>query len=187
MKTYHDIKDFTYDEEQFIYQPELTQKLDASYNQPFTQELLNEIVLWKINRYALANEELIRTLQEVSAKSRELNEELTRRILTMLLTTKGVGLAMASTILRFRNPHVYQIIDQRAYRIAMGLPLKITAISPIEKQIAVYISYLRKLKEISIEKRCAFDKLDRVLYYNDKQLNKNITLSNYGSKKKTTE
>ena len=37
-----------------------------------------------------------------------------------VLECKGIDLAMASTILRFRNPNVFQIIDKRAYRAVYG-------------------------------------------------------------------
>ena len=36
----------------YRYQPELTGRLDRLDSQPFTQSVVNEIVLWKVNRYA---------------------------------------------------------------------------------------------------------------------------------------
>jgi hypothetical protein len=36
----------------YKYQPELTGRLDRVGDLDFTQELINEIVLWKVNRYA---------------------------------------------------------------------------------------------------------------------------------------
>jgi len=36
---------------EFKYQEELTSKLD-SYSNDFNQEIINEIVVWKVNRYS---------------------------------------------------------------------------------------------------------------------------------------
>jgi hypothetical protein len=43
-----DLSDFL---RQYKYQPELTKKLDDLEGVNLTPELLNEIVLWKVNRY----------------------------------------------------------------------------------------------------------------------------------------
>ncbi|MEI6270138.1 MAG: hypothetical protein WCP01_14760 [Methylococcaceae bacterium] len=37
---------------EYSYQPELTRKLDGVTKEAFDQPLVNEIVLWKVNRYA---------------------------------------------------------------------------------------------------------------------------------------
>lgn len=37
---------------EYNYQPDLTRKLDSILKQTFEQSLANEIVLWRINRYA---------------------------------------------------------------------------------------------------------------------------------------
>jgi hypothetical protein len=39
----------------YRYQPNLTRKLDALGSASFDQEIINEIVLWKVNRYARAS------------------------------------------------------------------------------------------------------------------------------------
>jgi hypothetical protein len=105
----------------FKYQLELTKKLD-SLNSDFNQEILNEIILWKVNRYAKFDLEIINLLNKVNPKDENLNQSLTTDILLNLLTKsqKGVRLAMAITILRFRNSKIYQIIDQRVYRSIYG-------------------------------------------------------------------
>jgi hypothetical protein len=105
----------------FKYQLELTKKLD-SLNSDFNQEILNEIILWKVNRYAKFDLEIINLLNKVNPKDENLNQSLTTDILLDLLTKsqKGVRLAMAITILRFRNSKIYQIIDQRVYRSIYG-------------------------------------------------------------------
>ena len=79
---------------------------------------INEIILWKVNRYAAIDTETLKLINQIKKEDTQLNTELTCAILLRLLGKyqKGVRLAMASTILRFKNPKVYQIIDQRVYR-----------------------------------------------------------------------
>jgi hypothetical protein len=170
-----------YQDSDFTYQYELTKKLDGT-NSQFSQELLNEIVLWKVNRYVLFDQNLIKELNTISSWN-EINESKTREILTSLLKTKGVQLAMASTILRFRNPNIFQIIDQRAYRVInKNETLKLSQIkdtskaTTIDKQINLYLRYIEQLRIISKDHRIPFNVLDRALYNIDKQINKSVKL-----------
>ncbi len=80
---------------------------------------------------------------------------------------------MASTILRFRNKNIYQIIDQRAYRFLKGKNLKLKA--NIESQIELYLSYLKKLRGKCDELNIPFENADRIFYMLDKDLNRRST------------
>lgn len=138
--------DFEIKEEDFKYnyQSSLTTKLD-SYTLPFNQEVVNEIVLWKVNRYAKLKDETLSLINQIDS---EWDEALIRNVLFALLSEKGVQLPMASTILRFRNKHLFQIIDQRVYRILYGPELKINqqkTESNILEQINLYLKYLERL------------------------------------------
>lgn len=87
---------------------------------------------------------------------------------------------MASTILRFRNPNVYQIIDQRAFRFVYGREIDLSNSDSQESKngaIKVYITYLKDLREISNTTGWEFSQLDRILYIKDKQLNPNLTIN----------
>ncbi len=152
----------------YTYQAQLTEVLDAFAGE-FTQEKINEIVLWKVNRYALLSEELFSLINKIKKSDRELNEDFTKEILSKLLATKtkGIQLPMASTILRFKNPYIYQIIDQRVYRIIMNENLKLPR--KIEDQIIFYLNYLQKLREVCIQYFIPFEEADRVLYALDKE------------------
>lgn len=170
--------------EKFKYQENLTKKLDA-HDGDFNQEILNEIVLWKVNRYA----ELLdfKTLNQVSKNERILDEALTKDILRGLLpaSVSGIRLAMASTILRFKNPHIYQIIDQRVYRVLYGQELKLPAylsVKNIEAQIDMYIEYLKKLRAECDRLNIDYFYADRIFYQLDRDLNGKENLNNYGSK-----
>ena len=91
---------------------------------------------------------------------------------------KGVRLAMASTILRFKNPNVYQIIDQRVYRFLYGEELKYSDTN-INEQINIYLDYLQKLKAVCIEFNLDFKTADRILYSMDKIYNVDENLKGY--------
>lgn len=164
----------------FKYQKELTIKLDR-VNSDFNQEIINEIVLWKVNRYASIKSETLDKINTVD-QSDVLNKELTKEILTDLLnkSTRGIQLAMASTILRFKNPKVYQIIDQRVYRLLYSKELDIVRLG-IDEQIEMYFQYLTDLKKASTKYKISFEKSDRILYEADKRMNKAIPLKNYNS------
>lgn len=164
------------DPENFTYQKDLTKKLDAN-SESFDQSIINEIVLWKVNRYAHLSDDTLLLLNAINPLSVKMDESLTLQVLMALLDSKGVRLPMASTILRFRNPDVYQIIDQRVYRFLYGQ----TAKYPADKAeaAALYIRYLRDLKLKCEEYSVPFRDADRVLYLADKRLNKNIRLDNY--------
>ena len=155
---------------EYKYQPKLTTKLDNLAGKSFDQELLNEIILWKVNRYATINEELLGKLDSLK-KLRRGEHRKGEKVLLELLKVKGVDIAMASTILRFRNPDVYQIIDRHAYRAIYGAKYPLYATSPSDRKIGLYFDYIDKLIEISMKKGLEYKTLDRLLYVFDKQLN----------------
>ena len=101
----------------------------------------------------------------------------------MLLKTNGVQLAMASSILRFRNPKIYQIIDQRVYRmIYEGKELKLSTYlskKNIDNQIELYLKYLSDLTKVCSDLNIEFEKSDRILFMADRRLNKKHKLKNY--------
>ncbi len=167
---------------EFDYQRDLTNKLDADTTD-FSQERLNEIVLWKVNRYARFDSDLIQQINDIDPKSEKIEVEKTRKILRGLLKTKGVQLAMASTILRFKNPNVYQIIDQRVFRIIypneeLNLSSYLTE-KTINNQIELYLKYLEDLREVCKKLQIDFQTSDRVLFKADRRINKGFKLKNY--------
>ncbi len=176
MKTIFDIEITNEDlhDVNYKYQLELTSKLDG-LDDDFNQEIINEIVLWKVNRYSFLDDETFSVLNKINKVDLVLDIELTTEILTKLLNTKGIQLAMASTILRFKNPDIYQIIDQRVYRFVYGIEMP-KYFSSIEKQIDFYIEYLQKLKQVCIEKGIDFNLSDRIIYELDKLHNKEIKI-----------
>lgn len=86
----------------YTYQTDLTKEL-TDFSGDFTQEVINEIVLWKVNRYCKIPIEAQSLLNEIGKEDRDLNADKTKIILRSLLAVKGIRLPMASTILRFKN------------------------------------------------------------------------------------
>ena len=89
---------------------------------------------------------------------------------------------MASTFLRFKNPKLFQIIDQHVYRLLTGnelsLPLS-NSQSNKEKICQCYFRYLEDLEKKCKEFEIPFEKADRILYKADKRINKDVKLKNY--------
>ncbi|MFP4341649.1 MAG: hypothetical protein ACLFQO_14475 [Cyclobacteriaceae bacterium] len=157
----------------YNYQDRLTGKLDQLTGD-FDQAIINEIVLWKVNRYAQLDEESLQLLNRISKEDSLMDTDLTISLLGKLLDTQGIRLPMASTILRFKNPHIYQIIDQRVYRVISQEELKLP--STIMDQISLYLDFLERLREVCKTKAIPFFESDRILYEVDKKVNKNLKL-----------
>lgn len=167
-------EDFKYN-----YNPELTNELD-NIQGDFDENIINKIALWKINRYPRLTDELIRRLNKVG-RDKEYKEEH-KKLLFDLLGCSGVQLPMASTFLRFRNPKLFQIIDQHVYRLLTGeelfLPLSNSQLNK-EKVCQFYFRYLEELRKKCEELEIPFEKADRILYKADKRINKDVKLKNY--------
>lgn len=175
-KTIYDIK-INLDKYNYNYQNELTSKLD-NLSGNFNQRVINEIILWKVNRYAVVDKNTFFYLNKIKNTDRRIDINITKIILEKLLLTKGIRLPIASSILRYKNPYLYQIIDQRVYRLINNHELKVPSL--LKDQIKLYLSYLKALKSVCKKKKIPFDKSDRILYELDKKINKDIKLNNYG-------
>ncbi len=178
MNTIKNLDDFSFSESDYDFQTTLTKKLDGLAGATFDQEIINEIILWKVNRYAELDDKTLTLLNSIQPEESELNIDLTVEILQNLLKTKGIRLPIASTILRFKNPQDYQIIDQRAYRYLYGEELNLNAptIKNIDSQIKLYIRYLHDLREMTQNTGWDFSMLDRILYWKDIQLNPELKI-----------
>lgn len=161
-------------EQEYSYQPKLTQKLDNHIGD-FTGTTLLEIVLWKTNRYPTITESLLKDINDLRKNySEEKAKSLLRKLLQKDL--KGFDLPMASTVLRFACPDQLQIIDQRVYRFITPDKDHLKIPYNIEDKIDLYFSYITRLKSICLYYNIPFYKADRVLYQLDKTENKNISI-----------
>ena len=175
MKTYKDLKIDDIKKVEYNYQEKLTDFLD-NYDDAFSQELIDKIILWKINRYAFVPKKTLDKINKIKKSDEKIDIPLTREILSDLLdeNLKGIKLAIASTILRFKNPNIYQIIDQRVYRFIYGE--NFNAPKSIDEQINLYLKYLEKLKNVSKILNIDYQQSDRILYELDKTYNKGIKI-----------
>ncbi len=157
-------------DEEYKYQPELTKKLDNLEIEDFNRELFYEIILWKLNRFPQIDDELLEELKSLS-KLKPKDHRKSEKILKKLLLSKGIALPMAATILRFINPKVFQIIDDRTDRIIFGpnekacYPKTITKAN-LDIAIGVYFDYLDSLHIVCTED-LPFEQSDRILYQLD--------------------
>jgi thermostable 8-oxoguanine DNA glycosylase len=154
----------------YQYQRDLTTRLDTLPDEPFSQETINAIVLWKVNRYVRLPQELRDSLHALRVLSPH-DHRRAEPVLLNLLDCHGVDLAMASTFLRFQNTDVFQILDRHAYRALFGERYTVNSKAPPNTKVAVYFKYLDSLHELAAARRVAFRELDRILYVFDKAHN----------------
>ena len=155
---------------EYKYQTELTEKLDNLEDSPLSQEILNEIVLWKVNSYVSISESLLEKIERVK-NLKQGEHKKASLVIELLLNLRGVDLAMASTILRFRNPKAFQILDRHAYRAVTGTKPVLYTSTSADKKISVYFDYLEKLIELCRNRDLRFETVDRLLYLFDKRVN----------------
>ena len=150
--------------------PTLTPHLDHLPDKPMSQDTINEIVLWKVNRYVRLTHHVrnslyaLRTLRPTQHRNAE-------RVLRSLLRCYGVDLAMASTFLRFQDPDVFQIIDRHAYRAVFGKCYPLHSATPDGIKVSTYFTYLEALRDLAGSSGTVFRDLDRILYEFDKRKN----------------
>jgi thermostable 8-oxoguanine DNA glycosylase len=179
IKKIEDKRELHEEDFKFDFNPDLTNELD-NIKGDFDENIINKIALWKLNRFPRLTDELIRRLNKIGYD--EGHKEEHKKLLIDLLGCSGVQLPMASTFLRFKNPKLFQIIDQHAYRLLTGdelsLPLS-NSQSNKEKICQFYFRYLEDLEKKCKELEIPFEKADRILYQADKRINKDVKLKNY--------
>jgi hypothetical protein len=164
----------------YNYGGELTKRLDDLKSSDLDIRTLYEIILWKVNRFPEIDSEILEEVKALGdlSPNQDKSYEQAKPVLEKLLRIKGFRLPMASTLLRFINPNVFQIIDVRANRVIYGkrktsIP-NVTAKSSqkqIDKAIEYYFKYLNTLHRRS-SPEFPFHLADRLLYLLDIQREK---------------
>jgi hypothetical protein len=154
----------------------LTSYLDNKSNSNFDQEIINEIVLWKVNRYLSTEKaDWLKDFNELkNIDNVEEHKEKIKAVLQKMLLTRMVQLPMASTLLRFRNPEIFQIIDERTFRLIFAnddAARRKYNSTKADKKIDLYFEYLKQLREKCKSKNIPFSESDRLLYQFDKEEN----------------
>lgn len=154
---------------------EITERINECdfCNEIENADIINSIVLWKVNRQVKIENSLIVKIKNLQCNKVELLDNCEaeiREILNALLETKGVRIAMASTILKMFKPFTFPIIDQRAYRTIYknNFP-DYSGKDKHSKYIDLYIQYIKDCYKFN-QNNCpdiAFDRIDQLLYQID--------------------
>lgn len=153
---------------------ERARNVDASdYEQ--NRDLINEIVLWKLNRSVQIKDETIKKIHLLSQKVNHPLEAVNctdvENVILELLDAKGIKIAMASTILHFYYPMIFPIIDQRAYRELTSDELpEYHGKDKNQKYMELYVDYIEKCYVFNTEilPEADFEYIDKILYQLDK-------------------
>ena len=136
------------------------------------KDIINAIVLWKVNRQVDIGFDLFCKIQELNLNDISdvsNREEEIRALLNLMLEVKGVRMAMASTILKMFYPNVLPIIDQRAYR-ELYEGKELPEYMKIQDCINTYIEYVYECHAYytkNCDGKIGFCDLDKILYQMD--------------------
>lgn len=136
------------------------------------RDIIDSIVLWKINRQIDIGIELFIAIKNLNMvpSSIKTNEKDIKKVVFDLLEVKGVKIAMASTILKMFYPDSFPIIDQRAYREISGEDLPdYYGASANQRYADLYYQYTLDchVYNQSVCPNIKFDDIDKVLYQLD--------------------
>ena len=160
----------------YNYNPEETKSLTeaANGNIQIDLNLLRRIALWKLDRVLDVPDKTIQQLQTIAKKDDlRVDSAETRSLIGELIDCPGIGLPMASTILKFLRPDVFPIIDVRACRALYGKKVYFNQRSD-ERNIELYISYAAEIRRISDNLKRPLREIDEQLYQFDKDRNGTI-------------
>ena len=139
------------------------------------KDIINEIVLWKLNRMVKVEDDVIeqiKSLPDYKSPLELVNDTKIIHILEKLLSSKGIQLPMASTILHFYYPDLFPIIDQRSYREVYKKELpSFHSKDKIQKYSTLYLTYIKDCFRYK-ENNCSevpFRYIDKILYQLDKE------------------
>ncbi len=163
---------------------EIMERIDSNSDGDIDElrDIINEIVLWKLNRMVFVENSTLLELKDISII--ETPEDVIRKdkdkvksLLTHLLESKGVRLPMASTFMHFFNPTVFPIIDQRAYRVIYKKDYK----DPysIKEKVNTYIDYLQECLNyynVYLKDKIPFSEIDKYLYQLDKEIGNGVKM-----------
>lgn len=141
-----------------------------------TRDLLYKIVNWKAprirGRVKLNREDLVKEVTRNSFASK--NEQFRVEVLTLL---KGVKYRAATTILHFRFPRRYTIMDYRAWESLQDARLtrgerdgfKIDKCYKIKDDFEHWMTYLTVCRNICKREGCSLRDLDKALWQYSKE------------------
>ena len=129
---------------------------------------IRQIALWKYNRIINIDDEILQNLTNIlSEKDITVSCSLVKNIIAELLKSQGVGMPLASTILKFLRPDIFPIIDVRAYRALFDKKKR-------NFKYEDYENYCNKIYEIKEKTGIRLSDIDEKLYEFDKEYNGKI-------------
>lgn len=163
---------FQYEDETDIYQRvNEVDKEDYRGN----RDIINEIVLWKLNRSVSVSDDTLESLNSLTylkSPLDSLQDKNVKTLISKLLLSKGIKLAVASAILHFYYPDIFPIIDQRSYRELYDeeFPVYLDKCKE-EKYVNLYLKYVKDCYEYQQENcpEIPFPYVDKILYQIDKE------------------
>lgn len=129
---------------------------------------IRQIALWKYNRIINIDEDVLERLNKVlQKKDITVNCKDVKDIIEDLIQSRGVGMPLASTILKFLRPDVFPIIDVRAYRALFDKKIN-------KYTYSEYVKYCNKIYEVREVTGIDLSEIDEQLYEFDKKYNGKI-------------
>ena len=160
---------------EYSYQPSLTEELDH-HSGIVDESFVHKVVLWKTNRYPILADGAIDLINSVDRNRTTIDKAEVEELIECLCgKSKGFRLPMASTLMRFLNPHVYQILDRRVYRVLDSDTYREP--TTVAKKVDCYLNYIARLREACQKHDVEFEVADRVFYVLDKTVNANEKLN----------
>lgn len=147
---------------------EITEIKNKIKNEDLSINNIRQIALWKYNRIINIQEDVLKKLNETVQKENiNIHCEEVKDLIEDLIKCKGVGMPLASTILKFLRPDIFPIIDVRAYRAVFDKKIN-------KYTYSEYIEYCKRIYEISKKTGINLNEIDEQLYEFDKQYNGKI-------------
>ena len=129
---------------------------------------IRRIALWKYNRIINIDEKLLMDMSKLmNKKELVIDSKEVQEIIERLIECTGVGMPLASAVLKFIRPDVFPIIDVRAYRALFGKKI-------YKYTYTVYLQYCKRVYEIQNNLGIPLDEIDEQLYEFDKYHNGTI-------------
>lgn len=160
----------------FNYNLEETRKLQSLFStvredQPLTIDHMRQVALWKYNRVLDVPEKLLERVEKLAKKQNiTVFDQECKAIITELCACDGIGMPLASAILKFLRPDLFPIIDVRAYRALYGKKIYSNQYT-VEK----YYDYVKKIYDLKEKMNCPLSLVDEQLYEFDKKYNGSIS------------
>jgi len=157
----------------FDYNPQETLLLKKRFAEiNFGEELhiddLRRVALWKLNRVLQVPDEIIEQLEQLAQNKDkvDVHSNEVKELIENMMACQGVGLPMATAILKFLRPDVFPIIDVRAYRALFG-----KKIYSGQYTVDLYLKYVERIYEIREQLNKPLSDIDELLYVFDKEHN----------------